>query len=375
MSNLYTASRLKVLRECPLKHHYKYVLKIRTPETEVMRFGTVGHKALEVYYLAWQMGAGREARLLAALGAIDQAKLSHVDTIKLHVLVSAYDAKWGDQPWEILAVEQQFEYELGGFRVGGKIDAIVRNTETDQTFIVEHKTTAQDASPGSGYWERLTLDEQISIYVDGATMLGYEIAGCIYDVIQRPKHEPKSATPEAERKYTLGKGCAKCGGSGGGKAGIVQGRGHYIVKFPGEDDKQIDCEGCAGTGWKLNKDGEPEAPHIYAHQRENDETPEEFEERLVAVIASEIDEWLIRGEIVRLDDELPRMRSRLLKWIKVERASSLMFDDDPPGNTDACRSFGSLCPFFDACSHRASIDDTNQFPRSSVAHPELAVAA
>lgn len=371
MTQLYTSSRLKVFRECMRKHFLRYTLKLRAPETDAMRFGTVGHKALEVYYLAWQNGAGRTARLLAALGELERHAVPTADAIKLRVLVTAYDMRWGDEPWEILAVEQEFEYELtdergNAFRIGGKIDVIVRDLRDGRVFIVEHKHTAQDASPGSGYWERLTLDTQVSIYVDGATMLGHEIAGCIYDVLGRPKHEPKQATPVEDRKYTQGKGCKACGGK---LTGGVQGSGLSNATTDGR------CAVCRGTGWRLDENSVPEAPHIYANQRERDETDEEFEDRLADVIASELDEWLIRGVIVRLDDELPALRADLVNTIKLEQMSSLMFGDSPPRNPDACRAFGSMCSFFAVCSGQADITDTNQFPRSDTAHPELAAAA
>jgi hypothetical protein len=101
-------------------------------------------------------------------------------------------------------------------------------------YVLEHKTSSADTSPGSVYWERLALDSQVSIYVDGATMLGHEIAGCIYDVLKRPEHEQKLATPVESRRYTQGKGCAKCGGSAGGKKGIIKGAGHTRVVFASE---------------------------------------------------------------------------------------------------------------------------------------------
>ena len=51
---LWTTSRLRTARSCLRLHLYKYVLAILTPENDVMRFGTVGHRCLEAYYRAWQ---------------------------------------------------------------------------------------------------------------------------------------------------------------------------------------------------------------------------------------------------------------------------------------------------------------------------------
>lgn len=370
MSELYTNSRLKVLRECMRLHHYKYVLNIRTPATAVMDFGTIGHAALEAWLRAWKRN-DLDARLPEALAAIETSHVSPHDKARLSAIIGAYHCRWGSQPWEILEVEIEFRYDLGGYLIGGKIDGIIRDTRDGRVWLLEHKTTGQDASAGGTYWSRLALDSQISIYVDGGTMLGYEIAGCIYDVLQRPKHEPKVATPIDERKFTLGKGCAKCGGSA--KPGSVEkGRGYYIVSMP-DSVEHIQCDGCAGTGWKLNKEGEPEVPRLHANQRDTDETVEEFADRVTDVIAADPDDFLIRGEVVRLDDELPAMRQDLLDTIKIERAAALL--EVAPRNPDACAKYGRLCDFFGPCSGTESIDDPIRFPRSQQAHPELAVAA
>lgn len=369
MSQLYTTSRLRVFRECNRKHLYRYVLRISTPSTPAMAFGTNAHAALEAWYLAWQAGADRLPAAFAIIDALDDA--SEVDRIRLRALVAAYDARWGGEDWEIIGVEVEFRYFLGDVEIGGKIDALIRDRRDGRVYIVEHKTSTADTSPGAPYWDRLVIDTQISIYIDGATMLGHEIAGCIYDVLKRPQHEPLAATPPEKREYTLGVGCKKCGGSG--KAGeIVQGRGRYLVKFPGEPDREISCEGCAGTGWKLDEKGTPKAPKLYAKQRAEDETLDAFEERLTDEIVANVDDYLSRGVIVRLTGDLPKMRQELLDTIASMRA----LDDAglAAPNHDACVRGRDFCPYFDACAGRQDIHDQHVYPRGE-AHPELASAA
>lgn len=359
---LYTASRLRVIRSCLRLHHFRYRLGIRTEETQQMAFGTVGHRALEVYYRAWMAGRFPQQRLDAA---IDEIKgVTAPDAAKLRVLVIAYHHRWGAEPWDVLAVEQEFRYELGDRLIGGKIDAIVRDRRDGRVYVVEHKTTGADASLGSAYWEKLTLDTQVSIYIDGAGMLGYDVAGCIYDVIKRPAHEPKLMTPEATRKFTAGKGCRSCGGSAGGKKGIIQGNGYYTVAAPNGTVRNR-CVDCKGSGWKLDENGDPQAPRLHAHLRDVDETTEEFEARLVEAIAENPDAFLLRGVVVRLEHELPLMRQDILDDIDIAETGLT------PRNSDACARHGVLCGMFDVCAGRASIDDEYRFPRGP-AHPELA---
>lgn len=370
MTELYTSSRLRVFRECNRKHLYRYVRGIQTAQNAAMLFGTVVHAALEAYYVAWKLDRLDE-RLPDALKEIDASSLADVDKVRARVLVVAYHTRWGGEPWQVIAVEAQFRYFLGDIEIGGKLDALVRDVNTGAVYVVEHKTSTADTSPGSPYWDRLSIDTQVSIYVDGAaTGFDVEIAGCVYDVLKRPQHELKLATPVESRRYTKGKGCSACGGSAGGKKGIVQGRGYTEVVFASEV-KRPECSACAGTGWKCDDEGKPEAPRIDARQRETDETLDEFEDRLVSEVAERADEFLARSIVVRLDAELPRMRQELVDTIQAMRA--LASADLAPPNHDACVRGRETCPFFAACSGRASIDDEALYPRGD-AHPELAGA-
>lgn len=380
MSQLYTNSRLRVLRDCLRRHYYQYVLNVRTPSSWQMDFGTTFHAALEAYFIAWRSnpshvrvvdGVEIDERLEDALLTIDSSRFSAFDRAKLRALVVAYHVRWGSEPWDVLGVECEFRYELPDDRdeeqdapvVGGKIDAIVRNRETGLVYVLEHKTTGTDATPGSAYWAKLELDSQISIYIDGAAVLGHEIAGCIYDVVRRPEHEQLQATPLDKRQYTQGKGCKLCGGNLQGK----QGSGSSTATTDGK------CAQCKGHGWRLDAKGEPEAPRLYAKQRDRDETLDEFEDRLVAEIAERPDDFLIRNVVVRLDSELPRMRRALRDTIRYEQVTTAARLRIP--NTDACARYGQLCPFFAVCAGRASIDDPILFPRAERSHPELASAA
>lgn len=367
MSELYTSSRLRVWHECPRKHFYKYTLAIRTPSTPQMEFGTHAHKALEAWYRAWMMGLERLPAAFSEIEAIED--IDEVSRARLFVLVAAYDARWGAEDWEVLGVEVQFRYFLGDIEIGGKIDALIRERATGRVFVVEHKTSTADTSPGAPYWDRLACDRQVSVYIDGAAFgLDYEIAGCIYDVLKRPQHELKLATPVEKREYTKGKGCKDCGGSAGGKAGIVQGRGFTSVAFASEV-KQPECASCAGTGWKCDDEGKPQAPRLHANQRDTDETIEEYTERLTQEVAERVDEFLARSVIVRLDSELPRMRQELIDTIESMRALEERGLHAP--NHDACVRGRDFCAFFAACSGRADINDEHTFPRGDL-HPELA---
>lgn len=354
-TELYTTSRLRVLRTCPRQHHYRYRLGIRGPETEAMRFGTSTHAALEAWLLAWKSG-DLDGRLDAAIATVETSTLSEYDRARLRSLLVGYDDKWGRANWEILDVEVEFRYEFGGYAIGGKIDAIIRDLDDGRVFVLEHKTTSRDASPGSEYWTKLVIDCQLSIYVDGASTLGYDIAGCIYDVLAKPQHDLREATPVESRKFTIGKGCKFCGGKAD-----VQGSGLSAATQNGQ------CVLCKGTGWK-------DAPRLHANQRAEDETLEAFTERVVDAVTTEPDSFLMREIIVRPEAELVRMRSDLIDWIKLDQVGRIVFGDQPPRNDGACFAYHQRCPYFAACTGDADIDNQLVFPRGAV-HSELSSAA
>ena len=75
-----------------------------------------------------------------------------------------------------------------------------------QTLIMEHKTSSEDIGLGSFYWQRLTLDSQVSKYFAGARALGHEVDGCLYDVLGKPAIRQLGitktrATPETPEQY------------------------------------------------------------------------------------------------------------------------------------------------------------------------------
>lgn len=334
----YSSSRLATLHTCLRKYKYKYVDRLIDPGTDAQAYGKGVHAGLEAWLLAHDQGP--EARLAIAHARIIEANLSPVDAIKAHAVIDGYELRWGGVAWRVLAAEIGFRYELGGHVLMGVIDGIIQDETDGRIYVVEHKNTVSDIAPGTGYWDMLTIDRQVSIYVDGAAMLGYEIAGVIYDAIGKPKHDRLLATPEENRKYTKGKGCKLCGGTHGGKGGIKRGEG---------------CATCNQTGWF-------EEPRLHEDQRAEDESPEAFDARVRAAIASAPEKFYQRATIVRTDDELPKMRIDLLETIRLARMCEVL-DMWPRGNTHACRSFGTACAFIPLCTGSADITDETRFPR------------
>jgi PD-(D/E)XK nuclease superfamily len=309
---LMTNSRLRAARACLRLHFFMYELGYRPiAESAALMFGTAAHAALEKRFLLLM-------DLLSAPSAT--FNLDPFEEMRLRVVLAGYDARWHDdaERYEVLDVERRFEAPLRRpvtlrrsttWRIAGKVDAIVRERESGRVLVVEHKTASGDVGTGSLYWQRLRMDSQISIYLDGARAIGYDPAGVLYDVLGKPDIRPLKATPTEARKYT--------------KTGA-----------------------------------------LYANQREQDETPEEFGERCAAAIGENPDRYYQRAEMVRIGGELDAFREDL--W----DAALLISSKRHPRNPDACLRYGGACPYLPVCGGEASLTDPTRY-RLTPIHPEL----
>lgn len=187
-----------------------------------------------------------------------------------------------------------------------------------KTFVMEHKTSSEDIGLGSMYWRKLTLDAQISNYLVGARSLGYEPDGVLYDVLRKPALEPYKATPLEARKYT-----------------------------------------------KPTK-SEP-VSRLYSNQREIDETPEEYRDRLLASIAEKPDFYFQRGVVVRLEEE--ERDAAFDTWQTAEQIRVARNAGRWPRNVDACSQYNRLCDYWEVCAGETTIDDI-RFEKTP-SHPEL----
>jgi hypothetical protein len=323
---LMTSSRAKDYRACPRLHQIQYELGFRPlSEADVLRFGTLFHKGLEAWWRAWLAGLPQEQWLTLALAAM-AGESDPFDRVRAEELMRGYHFRWKDERYEVVAVEQEFETELRNpatgvasrtWRLAGKIDVTVREADSGRALTVEHKTSSEDISPGSEYWRRLRMDGQVSTYYAGAQSLGLDVEGCLYDVVGKPKLRPYKATPEASRKYKAD-----------------------------------------GT--------------LYANQRADDETSEEFRERLRADIAENPAAYFQRGEVVRLESEMEEAMFDL--WQLGQQIREAELAKRAPRNPDSCVRYGRTCPYFDVCSGAASLEDPALFVKKEI-HPELSTAA
>ena len=136
------------------------------------------------------MSAPTEA-LDLAIAAMRAAEADPFDLVKAEEMLRGYHLRWSDEPGiVVLDVEREFVAPLVNpstgassktFERGGKIDVMARIGEDDT--IIEHKTSSEDLSAGSIYWQRLRMNTQVASYMVGARALGYTPRSDMFDVL------------------------------------------------------------------------------------------------------------------------------------------------------------------------------------------------
>lgn len=382
-----SASKFDTLRTCPRLYYFQHVLFLERAKAEgARRFGDLFHIGLE----AWWKVAGQgdapwappiDVALVEASRAMNLSA-KHVQTdayevARAEAMLVGYHARWFELEYDLLegqrggvAVESWFSIDLRdvdghvvpGWRINGKKDGIARFGNVPR--VIEHKSTSAALDVASRYWEDVALAMQPSIYLDAAsTYLSEPVDGVLWDVARKPDiNGPQMATPEDQREYTKGKGCKECGGSAGGKRGIVKGSGIVMVPDPAAEPYDANGEGvvpqieapcadCNGTGWS-------EPPRLYAKQRDTDETVDEYRERVTAAIAANPEAHYQQVVVRRTEQQLAEARNDLVCAARDIGESFRVMEQLPNDrahlawgrNPKACLSqYGRRCDFIDVC--------------------------
>ncbi len=354
-----TNSSITTFRRCPREYYFNYVLLRKSrKKSAALTFGSMWHAGLEGWWAP--IIANQEPSITRYRVAVEMMHrfasengVDEFELIKAECLMAGYTPRWGDEPYETIAVEKNFAVPIviagsraPSFDLRGSIDALVQTSvsakkpfeggsdglashsagggPTEPAPIlhnVESKTTSADISAGSDYWRRvIALDSQVSTYNAASKAMGYDVHDTIYDVVRKPELVPLKATPEESKKYT--------------------------------------------KPTKL----EP-IPRLYANQRENDETPEEYRERLTADIIARPDWYFARQTIVRLEhDDEEHTRD------VAQTATMIRFAEDQnawPRSPNACERYRRICDYFEVCEGSTTIEDGTRFETKTTQHEEL----
>jgi len=199
-------------------------------------------------------------------------------------LVNGYHWRWGDT-LKVKASEMPFRIRLRNpatespstvFDLGGKIDGIVEMENCNIDAELESKTVSEDISFESGYWQRLQLDLQPTIYLIGARELGFNLHTVLWDATRKPTIKPSAV--------------AVCDDLGAKI--VLDAQGQRVRTEKGQ--------------WRQTGDT---AKGYVLQQR--DMTPEEWSKKLTSDIGERPEFYYQRREIPRLDSEIAECRAEL----------------------------------------------------------------
>lgn len=334
-----TNSEARTFRRCAREHHLAYGLGYRSVlKAEALRFGDLVHMGLEAWWLA-----DDDRRLETAIEAMGPRAEDEYELVRASTLLQGYDARWHEEPLVVIAVEREFRAplinpETGAasrtYNLAGKLDVIVRDLRDGHTYIVEHKTTSEDIGAGSAYWQRLQIDPQVSTYYAGAKASGFDVAGCLYDVLCKPALRPSQVPLTDEEGFKI----------------VLDAQGQRVRTQKGKWRETAS----SAEGFVLQT---------------RPETAEEFRTRLIDAIANDPDRYYQRGVVVRLEAEERDAAFDVWQTARLIREAELA--QRFPRNPDACVRFGRECAFFPVCVGTASLDDATLYRRAERTHEEL----
>jgi hypothetical protein len=209
MTKTLTNSQRKSFFSCPRRWQFENIIRRRpVEEKESLVFGTAFHRFLEDWWRVPNSNTVTETGVLA----------DPYQNAKLSAMIKAYAEYWSKYQGIYRCVNTEVEFDVpihavignSRWRLRGKIDATVivadvNNDSHRELWLVEHKTSSEDISLGSKYWQRLEIDGQIEGYMLGyMKWSGVMPSGIIYDVAKKPRHKPLlqgTAHPEPPEEY------------------------------------------------------------------------------------------------------------------------------------------------------------------------------
>ncbi|MCJ7483483.1 MAG: PD-(D/E)XK nuclease family protein [Thermodesulfovibrionales bacterium] len=200
-----TNSAINAFKSCARKYYWRYVREIEAMERpEALLLGTAIHGFLEAHYrqLPYTPPIDLAPKSQAILkGVREYYPILYLDDCDLFEPVAVEKIISG----EILNPEtgrpaREYSY-------GGKVDGLVvlkkdvEGSKAGDLLLLEHKTTTK---VDENYFDRLQLDSQLRLYVFFlARELGAPIAGCLFNVILKPRLRPRKNESEEEYGHRL----------------------------------------------------------------------------------------------------------------------------------------------------------------------------
>tara|TARA_Y100001963_G_scaffold157231_1_gene252872 strand:+ start:4487 stop:5491 length:1005 start_codon:yes stop_codon:yes gene_type:complete len=296
---IYTTSSIGAFQACPKLYDLRMNHDLESKDRpSYFRLGSLFHEAKEIWAIATDKPAGlREAQKFIAKAELPEG--GEDIRCKVVAMMSAYHRVWRGNGVKYHDTELEFTCVTEkGKKLAGICDAIVYHE--GRWWIMETKTAA---TVDESYIDRMRHQRQALLYTYaikrllGGTKIDdharyRDIAGVLYDFIQKPTLKRKKATPEDKRKYTKG-------------------------------------------------------GDLYKGQRENDESDLDYTNRMHDWYAATMYESIRRVEVVFSEHQLDAFAEDLHKSIRlIELCDS---EDAWPMALSACHAYNRACEFAPYC--------------------------
>lgn len=182
MAISFSNTRLTTFKRCRLKYHWQYVDKQPVKEAVALRRGRAAHKAMQAYYSGKDAKrATREAwREYDPFDPESAKKMFELDEILTRYFVWA---RLNDK-WKVVETEYSVEAKYGSHKLMGIWDLLVN--KAGKLFIVDHKFQKSHS------FSNLEVDPQVTHYLALAKLLGIEVHGLIYNIVNLELGETKT---------------------------------------------------------------------------------------------------------------------------------------------------------------------------------------
>ncbi len=331
--NILTHSAVNTFDTCKKMYQYRYVIGIKRPEDpEALIIGKIVHDGIEMHLqgktaIDVQRVIREKYRPIECDGTqetFDKHKEQEYTIAKAIGIVAAYFNHYGENRLTPIETEKTFEIPLQRitdkgntgtsrkFTLSGVRDAIVEDAEGN-LYLMEHKTTS-DKIDEPVYWQRLNVDNQVSLYWKAAIQAGYNIKSILYNVISKPALRPKEIP-------------------------LLDLDGLKIVLDTNRDERVYNANG------KPRQTADKDKGFVI---QTRPETSEEFTARVALAMLAEPERYFERRKIARLENDLAISEQDY--WFAANLINQCEANGYYPRSTGACMKWGRACPYLDICS-------------------------
>jgi len=351
-----THSQIQTALTCPRKHYIQYVLGLRpATQAKALRIGSAFHQGLDLWAKGQDIETAKNDALVMFDGSAKGIQMTDeenfdylIDRQILWYLLQGHFWRWEtvNTGIKFLASELSFEIPIvnpdsgrssRNYVLAGKIDGVIQFLETMRIAIMEHKTRSGEIDPEADYWQRLRIDQQISIYYIAGQKLGLNPDLIYYNVVRKPMIEPKQIPLMDELGVEI------------------------VLDANGERVRTKD-------GKRYRRTGDKDFGYVLQTRKES---PDEYGQRMIEDMQSRPDFYFARKEIPRTSIQMEDAQQDIWQMTQVIRDCDC--HGRWPRNTGACIGFGR-CPYFLLCTNSWDIESEeipDGFIRVDNVHQEL----